>query len=95
MSFSTSELINFFIIVLLFFTSVNDQTPIGLYCAVLVGYILPLLVGWEPLSTKLIEAQADFEKLKKEYSVAKDQKFLELRAELELLNIETDSMKRK
>jgi stearoyl-CoA desaturase (delta-9 desaturase) len=49
----------------------------------------------EPLSTRLVESQAQFEKLKKEYSVAKDQKVLELRAELELLNIEIDSMKRK
>lgn len=48
----------------------------------------------EPLSNKLIETQARFEKLKKEYSAAKDLKVIELRAEIELLKIEIQSLKK-
>jgi stearoyl-CoA desaturase (delta-9 desaturase) len=46
----------------------------------------------EPLSQKLIESQARFEKLKKEYSLAKDRKVIELNAEIELKKIEIQSM---
>ncbi|MEK6628822.1 MAG: acyl-CoA desaturase [Bdellovibrionota bacterium] len=46
----------------------------------------------EPLSLKLIESQARIEKLKKEYSVAKDQKVIELNAEIELMKIEVQSL---
>lgn len=49
----------------------------------------------EAMSAKIVEAQARFEKLKREYSAAKDQKVLELKAEIELMNIEIDSMMRK
>ncbi len=48
----------------------------------------------EPLAQKLIETQARFEKLKKEYSVHKNQKLIELRAEIELKKIEIQSMKK-
>ena len=48
----------------------------------------------EPLSIKLIEAQARFEKLKKEYSAVKDQKVFELKVEIELMSIEIQSMKK-
>ena len=48
----------------------------------------------EPLSQKLIETQARFEKLKKEYSAQKNQKVIELYAEIELKKIEIQSMKK-
>lgn len=49
----------------------------------------------QPLAEKLVEAQARFEKLKKEYSETKDQKMADLRAELEMMSIEIESMKKK
>lgn len=49
----------------------------------------------QPLAEKLVEAQARFEKLKKEYADAKDQKMSDLRAELEMMSIEIESMKKK
>ena len=52
----------------------------------------------EPLSQKLIEAQGRFEKLKKEYkkeySVRKNQKLDGLQAELEIIKIEIQSMRK-
>lgn len=48
----------------------------------------------EPLSQRLIETQARFEKLKREYSAHKDQKMIELHAEIELKKIEIQSMKK-
>ncbi len=48
----------------------------------------------EPLSQRLIETQARFEKLKREYSVQKNQKMIELHAEIELKKIEIQSMKK-
>jgi len=48
----------------------------------------------EPLSKKLIESQARIEKLKKEYSQAKDQKVFDLKAEIELIKIEIQSLKK-
>lgn len=49
----------------------------------------------EPLSAKIVEAQAHFEKLKVEYAQTKDQKMEELKQELELMKVELDSMKKK
>lgn len=49
----------------------------------------------EPLAARLIEAQAQFERLKKEYALAKDQKLADVRAEIELMHIEIESMKKK
>lgn len=46
----------------------------------------------EPLSAKLVETQTKIEKLKKEYALAKDQKVLDLKTELELKKIEFNSM---
>ena len=48
----------------------------------------------EPLSQRLIETQARFEKLKREYSAQKNQKMIELHAEIELKKIEIQSMKK-
>jgi len=48
----------------------------------------------EPLLNKIIESQARIEKLKKEYAMAKDQKMIELKTEIELMKIEIQSMKK-
>lgn len=49
----------------------------------------------EPLAQRLVEAQARYEKLKKEYTAAHDKRVSEVRAELELMQIEINSLKKK
>ena len=49
----------------------------------------------EPLAAALVEAQARYEKMKKEYSAVKDQKVTDLRRELALMKVEINSMKKK
>ena len=49
----------------------------------------------EPLAVRMVEAQARFEKLKVECSNARDKKVVEMQAELELLRIELEAMKKK
>lgn len=49
----------------------------------------------EPLSVKMVEAQARFDKMKAEYAQAKDQKVLELQHEIALMKIEIEALKKK
>jgi stearoyl-CoA desaturase (Delta-9 desaturase) len=49
----------------------------------------------EPLAAKIVEAQARFEKMKQECANAKDLRVDEMKAELELLKIELEAMKKK
>ncbi len=49
----------------------------------------------EPLKSGLVEAQARFENLKKEYMSAQDRKVADLKAELEIMNIEIKAMMKK
>ena len=49
----------------------------------------------EPLAGRIVEAQARFEKLKSECTNARDKKVIELQAELQLLQIELEAMKKK
>ena len=49
----------------------------------------------EPLAAKIVENQARFEKMKQECANAKDLTVDEMKAELELLKIEIEAMKKK
>jgi stearoyl-CoA desaturase (Delta-9 desaturase) len=49
----------------------------------------------QPLEIRIIEAQATFEKMKKDYASAKDQKMADLNSEILLMKIEIDSMMKK